>query len=424
MAKGIHRLSAKAVANAKPGKHSDGGGLYLIVASTGAGKWVFRHTIGGKARELGLGSVRQVSLADARVKADATARAIAKGEDPKAKPVVPKLVPTFGDEADALIEAMEVSWRNPKHRAQWAVTLGKVPYDARKVRIDRKAHAAHVRALAGIRAKAVDTIDTADVLSVLKPLWLAAPETASRLRGRIEAVLAAATAKGHRTGPNPAQWRNHLDHLLPKRGRLTRGHHAAMAYADVPAFIGKLRENGSLSALALEFAILTAARSGEVLGARWGEIDLGSKVWTVPATRMKAAREHRVPLSDRAVAILDDVAKLRPDDDASGFVFPGRKPGRSLSSMALEMVLRRMEIDVTPHGFRSSFRDWAGEETAFPRDVAEAALAHTLKDKVEAAYRRGDALEKRRKLMAAWAGFCEPKGASNVVALRRGRSHD
>jgi integrase len=420
MAKGIHRLSAKAVASAKPGKYSDGGGLYLIVGGTGAGKWVFRHTMGGKARELGLGSVRQVSLAEARVKAEATARAIAKGENPKAKPAVPQAVPTFGDEADALIEAMQVSWRNPKHRAQWAVTLGKVPYDARKVRIDDKAHAAHVKALAAIRAKAVDTIDTADVLSVLKPLWLAAPETASRLRGRIEAVLAAATAKGHRAGPNPAQWRNHLDHLLPKRGRLTRGHHAAMPYADLPAFVGKLRESGSLSALALEFAILTAARSGEVLGVRWSEIDFGSKVWTVPAERMKAQREHRVPLSPRTVAILEEVAKLRPDGEANRFVFPGRKPGRGLSSKALEMVLRRMEVNVTPHGFRSSFRDWAGEETSFPRDVAEAALAHTLKDKVEAAYRRGDALEKRRKLMAAWAGFCESPKGGNVVSLRQG----
>ncbi|MHB2168018.1 tyrosine-type recombinase/integrase [Alsobacter sp. R-9] len=421
MAKGINRLSAKAVATAKAGKHSDGGGLYLIVSETGSRKWVLRYAKGGKPREFGLGSARDVTLADARVKADTARKALANGAEPNAAPAVPKAVPSFGEEADALIASMEPAWRNPKHRAQWRVTLGAEPYTASKVRTEAKAHAEHVKALTALRAKPVDAIDTADVLAVLKPLWQAAPETASRLRGRIEAVLGAATAKGHRAGANPAQWRNHLDRLLPKRARLTRGHHAAMPYAEVPAFVARLRGTRGLSALALEFTILTAARSGEVLGARWSEIDLAAKVWTVPAKRMKAGREHRVPLSDRALAILEDAAKLREDDGPGAFVFPGQKPGRGLSSMALEMVLRRLDVDCTVHGFRSAFRDWCGEETSFPRDLAEAALAHTLKDKVEAAYRRGDALEKRRKLMAAWSDHCSVDCAANVVAIRRDR---
>lgn len=249
MATGINRLSAKTVASAKPGKYSDGGGLYLVVGETGAGKWVLRRMQAGKSRELGLGSAREVPLAEARRKAEAARQALARGEDPKPKAaVVPKAVPTFGAEADALIEAMESGWRNEKHRAQWAVTLGKVPYTASKVRTDRKAHAEHVKALAALRAKPVDTVDTADVLAVLKPLWLAAPETASRLRGRIEVVLAAATVKGHRTGANPAQWRNHLDRLLPKQGRLSRGHHGAMPFTEVAAFTTALRAAPSVSA--------------------------------------------------------------------------------------------------------------------------------------------------------------------------------
>jgi integrase len=234
------------------------------------------------------------------------------------------------------------------------------------------------------------------------------------LRGRIEAVLDAAKAQGHRSGENPAAWRGHLAHLLPKRGILTRGHHAAMAYADVPAFVAQLREREALAALALEFCILTAARSGEVLVARWSEVDFAAKVWTVPAERMKAAREHRIPLSERAFAILEKLSEARTGE----LVFPGQRAGRPLSVMAMEMLLRRMDQDaVTVHGFRSAFRDWAGNETHFPREVAEAALAHVVGDKAEQAYRRGDALEKRRALMSAWASFCEPGAVSNVVPL-------
>jgi integrase len=253
-------------------------------------------------------------------------------------------------------------------------------------------------------------------LTVLTPLWEAKPETASRLRGRIEAVLAAAKAQGHRTGENPASWRGHLSHLLPKRGKLTRGHHAAMAYREIPGFIDRLRQRDAMAALALEFCILTATRSGEVLGTRWCEIDTAAKVWTIPAGRMKVAREHRIPLSDRPLAILERLFEAR----TGAFVFPGQWSGKPLSSMAMEMVLRRLQIGgVTVHGFRSCFRDWAGNETHFPRDIVKAALAHVIGDKAEQAYRRGDALEKRRVLMEAWANYCAPTHASNVVQMAR-----
>jgi len=269
---------------------------------------------------------------------------------------------------------------------------------------------------APLRRLPVDKITTDDVLSVLKPIWNEKPETASRLRGRIERVLDAAKAQGLRSGENPARWRGHLDQLLPKRQRLTRGHHAAMSYTDVPAFVGELQVRQATAALALEFAILTAARSGEVLGACWDEFDLDRAVWTVPAGRMKAGREHRVPLSRSAFKIMKTMHEVRDGD----FVFPGQKPGKPLSVMALEMVLRRMKIDgVTVHGFRSTFRDWAAECTNFPNEVCEAALAHVIENKAEAAYRRGDLFDKRRKLMEAWAAYCASPKAGKVVAFRR-----
>jgi integrase len=258
----------------------------------------------------------------------------------------------------------------------------------------------------------VNMIDTAEVLRVLKPVWQKIPETASRLRGRIERVLDAAQARGLRSGENPARWRGHLDTLLPPRQKLTRGHHAAMPYHELPAFVARLRARDGVSARALEFVILTAARSGEVLGLQWSEIDLDRKVWTVPATRIKAGREHRVPLSPRAVEILEAMRAVRVSD----YVFPGYRAGRPLGDMALHLVRERMEIPYTVHGFRSTFRDWCGETTNFPREVAEAALAHVVGDETERAYRRGDALEKRRKLMDAWAAHCEPN-APNVITL-------
>ena len=297
--------------------------------------------------------------------------------------------------ADALIEAKGAEWRNAKHKAQWTMTLRDY--------------------CATLRAKPVDEIDTQAVLGVLKSMWQEKPETASRLRGRIEAVLDAAKAQGHRTGENPAAWRGHLAHLLPKRGKLTRGHHAAMPYGNVPAFMAKLRERDAIAAMALELCILTATRTNEVLGARWSEVDFKSKVWTVPAERTKPGRPHRIPLSDRALALLEKLAEAK----TGKLIFPGQRKGKPLSNMAMEMVMRRMKIeDATVHGFRSAFRDWAGNETHFAREVAEAALSHVVGDKAEQAYRRGDALEKRRALMQLWAGFCEPKG-DNVVNFRK-----
>ena len=393
------KLTARGVASAKPGRHGDGSGLWLVVSASGAKKWIFRFMIAGKVTEMGLGG-GDVPLAEARNRA-ATARALAKaGKNPiearREAERAERAKPTFGQCADEFIEAKGSEWRNPKHRAQWAMTLTKYA--------------------APLRDRPVDEIDTEAVLEVLQPIWLKTPETASRLRGRIEAVLDAARARGFipRNEANPARWRGHLDKLLPKRPALSRGHHAAMPYENVPAFIRRLWEREALAALALEFVILTAARSGEVLGARWDEIDTKANVWTIPPERMKAGREHRVPLCARAIEILERLAEGRTNE----FIFAGQRVGRPLSDMSMEMVLRRMGIgDATVHGFRSSFRDWAGNETHFQREVAEAALAHVVGDKAEQAYRRGDALEKRRALMDAWGRYCCESYCENVVAF-------
>lgn len=392
-------LTARRVETAKPGKYSDGGNLYLVVSPSGSRKWVLRFTWRGRAKEMGLGSASSVPLADAREKAASARRAIAQGLNPIDERKRDNGIPSFAEMADTVREALTAGFRNEKHKAQWKMTL--------------ETYAA------SLRSKPVDTITTDDVLAVLKPIWTTKAETASRLRGRIEKVLDAAKAKGFRDGENPARWRGHLDHLLPKRPKLTRGHHAAMPYEQVAAFIGKLREASSLSARALEMCILTAGRSGEILGMRWDEVDLEKKLWTVPAGRMKAGREHRVPLSARAISILRALHKVK----SGAFVFPGQARGKALSNMAMEMVLRRMKLqDATVHGFRSSFRDWAGNVSNFPREIVETALAHVIGDKAEQAYRRSDALDKRRKLMEAWAAYCEPRDASNVVPIRARRS--
>jgi integrase len=336
-----------------------------------------------------------VTLARARELASQSRAKLAESINPK-DARRPSKGATFGECADRLVEAMRPSWRNSKHAAQWEMTLRDYP--------------------APIRRLPVDKITTDDVLSVLKPLWSDKPETASRFRGRIERVLDAAKAQGLRSGENPARWRGHLDQLLPKRQRLTRGHHAAMNYAELPAFMGDLQSRQATAARALEFLILTAARSGEVLGARWDEFDLDRGVWTVSALRMKAGREHRVPLSRRALKIIKQMSQSRDGD----FVFVGQKPGKPLSVMALEMVLRRMKIErATVHGFRSAFRDWAAECTVYTNEVCEAALAHVIENKTEAAYRRGDLFDKRRKLMDAWAVYCATPKTDKIVAFRR-----
>jgi integrase len=273
-----------------------------------------------------------------------------------------------------------------------------------------------------LRAMPVNAVETSHILEVLKPLWLTRAETASRLRGRIEKVLDAAKVKGYRKGENPAQWRGHLEHLLPRPLKLTRGHHAAMPYKDIPEFFGRCSTREAIAALGLEFTILTASRSGEVLNAQWSEFDLEAAIWIIPASRMQAGREHRVPLTKRAMAILERVKPLRGMDEAGLYVFPGRKPGKPLSGMAFDMLLRRMGLDITVHGFRSSFRDWAGNETAFPRDLIETALAHVVGDQTERAYRRSDALEKRRTLLEAWERYCEGAMADNVTVLKRSQS--
>jgi integrase len=404
MARPLNKLTdAECKAATKPGRYSDGGGLYLDVKPKGAKSWAFVWTVntlkeGRPARrwhEMGLGAYPAVKLITARKLAVGCREAVAEGRNPIAERQK-EAEPTFGECTDKFLASMEGQWRNAKHRAQWRMTLTEY---------------------AGpISAMKVSKVGTDEVLKVLNPLWRSRPETASRLRGRIERVLDFAKAKGWRTGENPALWRGHLKSILPARQRLTRGHHAAMPYAQVPAFVEQLRGLAAMSARALEFLILTAARSGEVLEATWGEFDLDAGLWTVPAARMKAGKEHRVPLSKAALAIVQALHEVRISD----FVFPGHAKGKPLSNMAFAKLLERMSADqYTPHGFRSAFRDWAGDATSFPRDVAEQALAHRVGDPTELAYRRSDGLDKRRKLMAAWADYCDTRKGGNVIRMGR-----
>lgn len=362
---------------------------------------VYLFRLAGKRREMGLGPLRMVSLAQARELAGKARALAAQGIEPvearQAALPVPEPAPvrkveTFADVADAFMDARAVGWRNAKHRQQWRNTL--------------------TTYAANLWTMPVSEIGTPEVLAALRPIWREKPETASRVRGRIERILDAAKVEGHREGENPARWRGHLEHTLPKAAKLSRGHHPALPYRDVPAFVEALRGRVADSARALELIILTAARSGEVRGMRASEVDLEAAVWTVPAERMKGGRPHRVPLSRPALALLAPrLAAVGPED----LLFTNTKGGM-FSDMVFDALFKRAKVeDVTTHGFRSSFRDWAGDETDFPREVIEAALAHLVGDDVELAYRRGDALEKRRHLMDRWASFV---AAENGAASR------
>jgi integrase len=402
-------LSAQFVRTAAPGRYCDGEGLYLLVKKSGARFWVYRYKVNGsKLREAGLGRAGEgrncVRLAEARDKASALFRQVKNGVDPlaardaataaakaAAQNAVVKQV-TFREAARRFIDSHTPSWRNPKHAAQWGATIetsanpifGELP---------------------------VADVETAHVLAAIEPIWLTKPETA-RLRGRIERILDFAKARGLRSGENPAAWKGHLALTLPARSKVRKvEHHAALPWREIGDFMLALHEQPGVGARALRFAVLTAARSGEVRGARWGEIDVSAGTWVVPANRMKGGREHRVPLSAPALDILREMADARLSNEPDALVFPGRDAGRPLSDMSLTAVLRRMgRGELTAHGFRSSFRDWAAETTAYPAELVEMALSHAVSNKVEAAYRRGDLFEKRRRLMDDWAAYCSARG--------------
>jgi integrase len=417
MRRPLHKLSAKAVEQQKrTGYFSDGGGLYLQVSPTHSKSWIFRFTLHGKQREMGLGSINAIGLAEARRRAGECRSLLHDGVDPiavrnavKAQEALTKAKAISFDRcSEAYVESQKAGWRNAKHTAQWTSTL--------------KTYASPM-----IGVLPVQDIDTALVLKVLEPIWTKKAETASRLRGRIESVLDWAGARGYRTGQNPARWRGHLDMLLPAQKRdLLVKHHAALPYTKVGTFIEKLRVQEGTAARALEFAILTAARTGEVIGAQKVEFDFDKAIWTIPPGRMKASREHRVPLCARALTIVREQLKSNADAAKLGaakiYVFPGLKANAPLSNMAMLALLKRMgRDDLTVHGFRSTFRDWGAEQTAYPSELLEMALAHTIGNKVEAAYRRGDLFEKRMKLMKDWEKYCERGSVNNVVELNRAR---
>lgn len=410
MGKHIEQLTALDVARAnEKGTYRDGGGLCLYVSSATAKSWVFRFTLNGRAREMGLGSLDALTLAEARTRATECRRMCSAGIDPiearkaereKARIEAAKAI-TFKDAAERYIKAHEAGWRNAKHISQWRNTIatyaepviGKLP---------------------------VSTVDVGLVVKVLERIWATKPETAGRLRGRIEAILDWATVRGYRAGENPARWRGHLQNLLPNPAKIRRvQHHAALPYAEIGAFMRSLRVQEGIGAIALQFLILTATRTSETIGARWSEIDFANGIWTIPGERMKTARELRVPLSAPAIAILKRMRKIHQGQ----LVFPGRFGDMALSNMAFLMLLKRMgRGDLTAHGFRSTFRDWVAERTNYPREVAETALAHVLSDKFEAAYRRGDLFDKRKCLMDEWARYCGTTKQPAKVIPFRGRS--
>jgi len=405
----IGRLSAltvKAAARGKtPGYYHDGLGLYLQVTPNGA-SWVFRFKVaGGKRREMGLGPLHTITLAEAREKAVACRKLRLEGIDPiearratrTAALIEAASAMTFRQCAEAYIAVHKSGWKNAKHRAQWPQTLGSFAYPV-------------------FGDLPVAAVDTALVMKAIEPIWLEKPETATRLRGRIESVIDWAKTRGYRQGENPARWKGHLQNLLPAKGKIHRTRHlAAMRFEEVGGFMAELRAQEGIAARALELLILTATRTGELRGAVWSEFDIAERLWTIPAERMKGDREHRVPLSDAAMAVIEQMRALRQSEH----VFPGRDANRPLSETAMLMVLRRLGRDLTGHGFRSTFRDWCAERSGVPREIAELALSHAVGSAVEQAYMRTDLLQRRRQLMDAWARFCGQPPGGSVVPMRR-----
>lgn len=416
MARQLNKLSAISVSRfKKQGMYSDGGGLNLRVTESGGKFWAFRFMLDGKAREMGLGALHSLSLSDARLRATECRKLLLQGKDPvKARDSIKAKAKlsaarekTFQQCAEAYIEAHKAGWRNPKHIQQWSNTLASYVYPV----------------FGGLP---VQEIDVTLVMKVLEPVWKIKTETASRLRGRIETILDWAKVREYRKGENPARWRGHLENLLPARSKVQKvKHQPALPYMEIGDFMGLLKEHEGMAALALQFTILTACRTSEAIGATWDEIDFSEKVWIIPETRIKAGREHRVPLPQAALNVLKKAQKENNGQQSKkdNWVFAGQRKGKPLSNMAMLSLLGRINRkDITVHGFRSSFRDWAAEQTNFPREVAEAALAHATGDKVEAAYRRSDFFEKRRQMMDAWARYCgrpSVEKKSNVTPLRR-----
>ena len=389
MARSLNLLNARAVsATSKAGRYADGGGLYLLVrlrGDTPERLWVFRYKRGGRGdnREvtLSIGPARDVSLAEAREIAGRCRNQLAKRGDPREELVRTSGIPTFGEFADDLIGSIEKGFKNSKHRQQWRMTVGD----------------AYCRSL---RRQQINQVTTEDVLGVLSPIWSEKPETAARIRGRIERVLDAAKTRRLRSGENPARWRGHLDQLLPPVKKLVRGHHAALPWSDLPDFAARLRQLTSVSALALEFTILTATRTNESAQAPLSEIDKKGRVWVIPKERMKRDREHRVPLTERCIAIVNEMEKIGSD-----WLFPGPSQRKPLSLHAMAECLKGFDVEATVHGFRSTFQDWVEDATEFAPELADLALAHVIADKTKRAYRRGDALERRRSLMDAWETY-------------------
>jgi integrase len=411
----VGKLTAKFIETAGPGTYADGGNLYLQIAEyrvksgemRRSKSWLFRYMLNGVSHDMGLGSLDTFTMKEARERARGMRQLLVDGIDPlekrheakQAVKIEAARTITFKDAAQRYIKAHEAGWKNSKHRQQWTNTLVTYAYPL-------------------IGDLPVSAIDTGMVMKILEPIWQKKTETASRVRSRLETVLGWATVRGYRKGDNPARWKGHLSALLPKKAKVAKvRHQPAMPYAELPAFMDELSGNSAMSARALEFTVLTAVRTSEAIEAKWDEIDLEARLWTVPGERMKAGREHRVPLCDRAVKLL----KALPREKGSPYVFIGARARKPLSNMAMLQLLRGMRPGLTVHGFRSSFRDWAAECTNFPRELAESALGHVLANKVEAAYQRGDLLEKRRRLMDAWAAYCtKPAGNGAVIPMRKG----